>query len=199
MIKFNPKKDYKIFFSSDLHGLHKNICYGTSNWDNKENSTRKFDNPNSMTDVIIDNINKLVSYDDKLFLLGDLLFHYKDVDSYIRFLNRINCNNMFLLYGNHDHRENLRQACLIINDYNKKISISDYLEIEIDGKLICMSHYPMARWNNRHNKRSYMLFGHEHGKFDNGELSLDVGIDNAFKLFREYRPFSWKEVQTILK
>lgn len=149
-----------------------------------------------MTDVIINNFNKLVKPNDLLFLLGDLLFHYKDVDSYERLLNRFNCNNIYLLFGNHDNRGNLDIA---VNNLPEKILfLNDYLEIEIDGKMICMSHYPMAVWNNRH-KDSYMLFGHEHGRFDNGKNSIDVGLDNYYKLFKKYHPFNWKEIKKILK
>lgn len=189
------EQNNNYFFSADIHGLHKNICYGTSVWEDKEKNCRKFDTPNEMTDTIINNFNSIIKKEDYLFLLGDLLFHYKDKDSYERFLNRFNCNNVFLLYGNHCHRENLKEAC---DNIDKVKFLGDYLEVEIDGKLICMSHYPMSRWNNRH-KSSYMLFGHEHGRFDNGENSLDVGIDNYFKLFGDYKPFSWGEIKKILR
>jgi len=183
-----------LYFTSDIHGLHKNICYGTSIWDDKENNCRKFDNPNQMTDHIIDNINKEVKPDDHLFDLGDLLFHYKDVDSYRRFLNRFTCNNIYLLYGNHAHRENLAEACY---DLPKIKFIGDYLEIQVGGKLICMSHYPFTYWNDAH-RESWNLFGHIHGKYVSEKKQLDVGIDSAFMVYGEYRPFSYNEIKTIM-
>jgi len=190
MLKLNSFEN-NIFFSSDIHGYHKNITYGTSNWDNKETSTRRFDNPVKMTDVIINNINNLVLPDDHLFLLGDLLFHKKQAKNYYNFINRFNCNNIYLLYGNHCSRENLKSACNI----NSKIKfIGDYLEIIVDKQMLCLFHYPIAKWNNRH-KTSWHLFGHEHGTYDNCEKSIDVGIDNYYKLFGEYKPFSWEEIK----
>jgi calcineurin-like phosphoesterase family protein len=195
MLKLKSSEDSQVWFSSDLHCLHKNICYGTSVWDDKETNCRRFDNPNQMTDIIIDNFNKLVQLEDHLFLLGDLLFHYKDEDTYKRLLSRFNCNNIYLLYGNHSHRNNLFKA---YSEDLRIIDLQDYLEIEIDGKLICMSHYPMESWNDRH-QTSYMLHGHEHGRNRIIPRRLDVGIDNYFKLFGEYKPFNWKEIKNILK
>lgn len=199
MIKINSRES-NIWVSSDIHGLHKNICYGTSSWDDKESSTRMFDNPNQMTDHLIDQINKYVKTTDVLFLLGDLLFHYKDVDSYKRFIMRINCLEIFMCYGNHCHRDNLNKAIEELNyESDKLISIQDYMEVQIDGRLICMMHYPIHEWNNRH-KASYMLHGHSHGKWDDDQPKgrLDVGMDTAFKIFGEYRPFSWNEIKEIL-
>ena len=48
MIKLSLQKGYNIFFSSDLHGYHKNICYGTSTWSDKDEACRKFDTPEEM-------------------------------------------------------------------------------------------------------------------------------------------------------
>ena len=193
ILKFNSEKD-NLFFSSDLHCLHKNICYGTSTWDNKEESTRKFKHSNEMTNHIIDNINNTVGIEDHLFLLGDLLFNFKGVDVYTKIINRINCNNIYLLFGNHDNRANLQEAAY---SSTKKIIVSDYLEIEVDKILICMLHYPMEEWNDRHG-RSIHLFGHVHSRLPHGNRRIDVGIDNYFKLFGEYKPFSWKEITKLL-
>lgn len=193
MLKFDSTKR-DLYFSSDLHCLHKNICYGTSVWENKEETTRKFDTPNEMTNHIIDNINNMVKFEDVLFLLGDLLFNYKDPKTYERILNRINCNQIHLLYGNHDNKVNLNEAVL---NSSKIITMDDYLEVTIDKSLISLFHYPIEEWNNRHGK-SYHLFGHVHGRIPHSNNRLDVGIDNAYKLFGEYRPFSWKEINNLL-
>lgn len=46
-----------------------------------------------------------------------------------------------------------------------------------------------------------MLYGHAHGAAEDwldsqmpGRLSMDVGVDNAFKIFGEYRPISSDEI-----
>lgn len=189
MLKFNITET-SLWYSSDLHCLHKNICYGTSRWDNKEGNTRMFDDPNQMTDHIIGNINDLVKPDDHLFLLGDLLFHYKDVDTYLRLINRFNCNNIYLLYGNHDHRNNLAE---VLKHTNKIKFLGDYLEITVNGVLFCMQHYPIENWNDRHHT-SYMLHGHNHGNNRIIPRRLDVGIDSMYKLTKEYKPFSYEDI-----
>jgi calcineurin-like phosphoesterase family protein len=183
-----------LYFSSDLHINHVNICYSTSSWNNKETSTRKFDSINQMNEAILCNINKIVDFNDHLFLLGDHLFRFKSVKDYETLFNRFICNNIYILFGNHCNRNNLKETC---NNLEKIKFIGDYLEIEVGGKLLCMFHYPVESWNDRH-QTSYMLHGHEHGKNRTIPRRLDVGIDNYFKLFGSYKPFSWKEIQKIL-
>lgn len=91
-------------------------------------------------------------------------------------------------------------------------SYSHYKEVKIDGKRYCLSHYAFRVWNKSHHG-SIMLHGHSHdtlpfmncnGQTNNGiddlplALQMDVGIDVAFKMFGEYRPFSLKEIQEIM-
>jgi calcineurin-like phosphoesterase family protein len=76
-------------------------------------------------------------------------------------------------------------------------SAQKYLEISIDGIKVVLFHFPIEEWNDRH-KVSYHLFGHVHGRIPHGNGRLDVGIDNAYKIFKEYRPFSWKDVIKLL-
>lgn len=55
-------------------------------------------------------------------------------------------------------------------------------------------------WNKNH-KGSIHLYGHSHANAEhtiNGK-SMDVGIDNAFKIFGEYRPFGFSEILHLLK
>lgn len=196
MLKFKTSED-QLFWSSDIHAYHKNITRGVSKWDRLtlNESTRDFATPKEMTDHIIENINDKISFDSHLFLLGDLLFHNKSIDSYLELIDRFRCDNIYILCGNHCHRENLKEACELSNEVK---FFGDYLEIEVDKVLVCMSHYPMESWNDRHGK-SYMLHGHEHGNNRVIQRRLDVGVDNYFKLFRKYKPFSWEEIKDILK
>lgn len=181
-----------LYWSADLHINHVNICYSTSSWANKETSTRRFDSINQMNKTIIENINKEVGYDDHLFLLGDHLFRFKSTQDYETLFSRFTCNNIYILYGNHCHRENLSQIKL-----EKVKYIGDYLEIQVGGKLICMSHYPFTYWHDNH-KESWNLFGHIHGNYTSPKKQLDVGVDSAFKIFGEYRPFSFEEIREIM-
>lgn len=148
-----------------------------------------------MTNHIINSINNVVSEDANLFLLGDLLFHKKEVENYSELLDRFVCNNIYLLFGNHCNQINMNKL-----QHHKIKYLNHYLEIEVDKQLVCMSHYPMDNWNDRHGV-SYMLHGHVHGKLNNNRIPkrLDVGIDSAKLIFGEYKPFSWNEINNLLK
>lgn len=195
MLKFKTIEK-NLWFSSDIHAYHKNITRGVSRWDrnNLEDSTRDFATTPEMTDHMINAINDSMKWDDHLFLLGDLLFHRKTIDDYVSLLDRFLCDNIYLLIGNHDNRDDIIRLT-----HHKVKFIGDYLEIDVNKQLVCMSHYPMEKWNTRHGS-SYMLHGHEHGNLKRlrGSKRMDVGIDNYFKLFKEYKPFSFNEVEKIL-
>lgn len=225
MLKLSTK-DQNVWFTSDTHFGHRNITWGESCWDDRDKNCRKFDTVKEMSQHIVKQINTNVKHNDFLFHLGD--WSFGGIENIWNFRKQINCKNIHLMFGNHDHHiidnkhvpnalhdfENgmivdgdIKDSIEVYKsfyDYTDKVnaqqlfsSTQHYLEVQIDGRMLCLMHYPIAKWNNRH-KDSWMLFGHEHGRFDNGIKSLDVGVDNAKKLLKEYRPFNFKEIQTIL-
>lgn len=181
-----------VYLGYLTHAYHKNICRGTSEWgDTKGQHTRNFDTPEEMTQELVKNINKYVKHDDILYFLGD--WSFAGFDNIKRFRNQIHCQNIHLCLGNHDHhiennKENI-QSIFSSVQYVKTISI--------DGHRIFMSHYSHQVWD-KHHKGALHLFGHSHDSLKGIGKSMDVGVDVAFRMFGEYRPFNWKEVQTIL-
>jgi len=81
-------------------------------------------------------------------------------------------------------------------------SVHAYLELSVSsstGKYTYnLMHFPLAVWNKAHHNRM-MLHGHCHGSFQHEGRSLDVGIDQAFKLYGEYRPFSQGDINSFMK
>jgi calcineurin-like phosphoesterase family protein len=62
----------------------------------------------------------------------------------------------------------------------------------------------MALWDGSH-RGNVQLYGHSHAnaeaKLDQmmpDRRSMDVGVDNAFRLLGEYRPFSLEEISQIM-
>ena len=90
-----------IFFTSDTHYAHKNICVGVSEWDDKTKSCRKFQTLEEMNELIVNNINKYVKENDILYHLGD--WSFGGINNIWEFRKRINCKNIYLVPGNHDH------------------------------------------------------------------------------------------------
>lgn len=218
-MKLNSK-DRKIWFTSDTHYWHKNITFGESVWDNKEKNCRKFDTTPEMSRHMVTQINKYVGEDDILFHLGD--WSFGGIENIWNFKKQLKVKEIHLLIGNHDHhiKRNLilpnvrrvepysrilEEGKPISGEYPDYVesqtlftSVNDILDIEIDGIGIQMLHYPMHSWNTRHGK-TYHLHGHTHGNIETIEHRLDVGIDSAFNIYGEYKPFSWEEIKTILK
>lgn len=205
-----------VWFTSDTHFGHMKIplyskrefCLSESEratasqiWGDKDQRRTKWaPSPESvakMDDYLIDRINECVLKDDILWHLGDFCFWKKAqllnfAKSYRR---RINCQNVFLVAGNHDSPE-MKHA---FDGY------FDYKEIKVQSKNIVLSHFAHCFWNRSH-YGSWMLYGHAHGSAEPwmdlhmpGRLSMDVGVDNAYRVLGDYRPFSFREISSIME
>jgi calcineurin-like phosphoesterase family protein len=173
-----------IHFIADTHLDHDGVL---------EMSGRLFRNIVEHNDCLIDSINRHVTKQDRLYVLGDVAWN--SVDNY---LDRIVCKDIHLIVGNHDK-----------NNFGKKFKTSqDVLDIKIGPKpnqtRVFMSHYPHAFWPASHHG-AFHLYGHCHRQREStldaafpGRRSLDVGVDNALALLGEYRPFSEHDIIRIL-
>ena len=180
----------KVWFSSDLHLNHQAVIdYG-----------REFDSVSHMNDSILNEINKVVRENDLLVLLGDTMMGEK---VYVDFLNSLVCKNIILLYGNHC---NIGKIQTVFNSsIGEKLKyVGYYLELNIEKQIICCSHFPMFNWNYQ-DDGAFHLHGHLHAdessvvKEIHKYKSMDVGIDNYYKLFGEYSLFSFEKVCELLK
>lgn len=191
-IKLNPGQD--LFFISDPHYAHKNICKGVSSWSTLD-MCRPFKNLTEMNDTIVNNINNVVKPDDILICLGD--WSFGGIHNVIAFRNRINCKNIYLILGNHDHHieentDNLRSLFVKVDYYT-------ILSVQVNEKAIyefVLSHYPIASWINM-NKGMMHLFGHVHLPNDRRLMagkSMDVGMEG-----NDMKPYSIKEIVGILQ
>lgn len=195
-MKLELKKGQNIFFTSDTHYMHKNICRGVSNWP-EGSRTRDFEDMDAMNACMVDNINHMVGEDDILFHLGDWSFGgFEHIES---FRNRIVCKNIHLLLGNHDHhiernREGIQKIFLSVNHYLR-------LELSWQGtekkhtRTFIMCHYPIASWHDM-NRGVIHLHGHvhlePHLRIAEGR-AMDVGMDG-----NEMEPVSLRKVLTLL-
>jgi calcineurin-like phosphoesterase family protein len=181
-----------IWLCSDLHLGHGNIASkNTSQW---KSGYRPFDSIEHMDHVIIDNINRYIKQNDIIIFHGDFSFggHTKIPD----YRRRIICENFHFIRGNHDQH---------IDKYKDYFSsIQDYWEGTLNGHPWVAMHYAMRIWLGSH-KGFCHTYGHSHSSLETnsrGETtpwgkSMDVGIDNAYRLLGEYRPFSLDEVVDI--
>lgn len=165
-----------IYFTSDLHLGHASIV---------GMNARPFRDVDKMNAALIRNINNRVSLTDTLWILGDISYKLNREDA-SKLIQQINCNDIRLVKGNHDKEW---------DGYGLFREICDYKEFKIDGRRVCLMHYPIASWNGMH-RGSVHLHGHSHNTFDynvwnvmNERLIWDVGVDA-----NGYEPISWDEI-----
>ena len=169
-----------VFFTSDLHLGHRtmlDIC------------ARPFRSVEAMNEQLIKSINERVGTNDTLWILGDVSYRIgrEEAEALLR---QINCNDLRLVRGNHDKDW---------SDSDLFAEICDYKELKLDGRRVCLMHYPIASWNGMH-RGSVHLHGHSHNGPDYnlanvmGERLLwDVGVDA-----NNYAPISWEEIRDSL-
>jgi calcineurin-like phosphoesterase family protein len=206
-----------IFFTSDTHWNHKNICIGVSEWDDKTKSCRNFKTLEEMNETIVKNINDTVGELDILYHLGD--FSFGGIESIWEFRKQIKCKEIHLVLGNHDnHIKKNKQLpnCTFKElyeffqpwDYTDHLnlqnahdlfsSVQSQLELTIDKQKVFLNHFPWEEWE-LGDQGSIHLHGHCHGTRNYTDLNMyyrrkDVGLD-----WKEFRPYSWDEVKSEMK
>ena len=142
-----------IWVSSDLHlGHSKNFIY----------EPRGFESVQEHDETIIKNWNELVSPDDDVYLLGDLMLN--DNEHGMKCLGRLN-GRLHLIRGNHDSDERWK---LYADSWNVVELCGWATQLRISKQSIFLSHYPTITSNCDVEKplkaRVLNLCGHSHTK-----------------------------------
>lgn len=194
----NPNQ--RVFFTSDTHYNHTNICRGVSNWDGAR-GTRDYKTLNQMNIDLQDNINMLVGENDILFHLGD--WSFGGFEQIAEFRNKINCKNIHLFLGNHDHhilnnREDIRDLFTSVNEQRMvTIVVLPSVNNAPSAKhRFVMSHYPLASWQDMGQGVKH-IHGHAHTphqfKVGPGRM-MDVGMDGN----PNFQPYTLNEVLSLI-
>ena len=135
---------------------------------------------------IIGAINAVVQPDDTLWVLGD--FCKGKLAAAQAYRDRIACQNVNLVWGNHDHKS-------IGAAFGKAI---DQGMVKVDGCKIWLNHFPMRSWHKSFHG-SWHLYGHVHGRLQPEDertpwlLTKDVGVDAC-----DYRPVSLDDLRRYM-
>ncbi len=198
-MKIVLENNQKLFFTSDTHYAHSNICSATTKWEGASNMTREFNSLEHMNTTLVNNINNMVGEDDILIHLGD--FSFGGFDKIQEFRDRILCKNIHLVLGNHDHHiERNKEGVQKLFS-----SVHNYLRLEVRRQLtksmmekftfVCM-HYPIASWHDMNNGVIH-LHGHvhlpSHLRIAEGK-AMDVGVDG-----NNLEPVSLGQIHMIMK
>jgi calcineurin-like phosphoesterase family protein len=186
----------KLYFSSDSHYSHSGICRGVSHWP-EGRGTRDFQTLEEMNDAIVNGINSVVCEDDVFVHMGD--WSFGGFDKIGEFRNRINCKNVYLFLGNHDHHiTNNKDG---IQRLFVEVSKLDTLEVRVPCGSVTKKysfeccHHPIASWDGLSRGRIH-LHGHvhlpPHLKINTGR-AMDVGADGNNLI-----PYSLEEILELM-
>jgi calcineurin-like phosphoesterase family protein len=173
------------WFTSDLHFGHKNII---------KYCARPFRDTKEMDAALIEAWNAVVAPEDEVWNLGDVGFCCSP-EHLGRCLAQLN-GTQFVIRGNHDETLN-KLLCDEEVAVNVRVLVKELTEVEYAGQSIVLCHYALREWH--HALRGvWHLFGHTHAALPPYGKSMDVGVDNAYKILGAYRPFSFAEVKGIM-
>lgn len=174
-----------VAFSSDFHFFHDNII---------KYSNRPFANVDEMNRTIAKNINKVLPNGGTLYFLGD--WSMGPLENSWKAKELINPNiDIILLIGNHDKHKLKDQR--FRNIFKEIHYVLD--AVKISGQTITLCHYAMRTFDKMH-YGAWQIYGHSHSTLpdDPNVLSMDVGIDSAYKIVGEFRPFTFDEIALFM-
>ena len=159
----------KVWFTSDLHFWHKNIC---------KYCDRPYESVEEMNEGIIQNWNSVVQEDDVVFVLGDLGFC--GIEKLRLLISQLK-GNIFLIQGNHDSDKVVNKLYEegLIKDYFKLLEVTIVNDEECPNQQLTLCHFPMIDWYNKE-KGAWMIHGHQHQLPETPSCSpkhYDIGLD----------------------
>ncbi len=173
-----------VYFISDLHLGHKNIC-----------KFRPFDSLEEHDSMIKESLLSTVNRRDKLFLLGDIAFTDEAGDWIVNELHKY-CSNIVIVLGNHDtdSKERFGNIVKYVNAGIKMHGLTTY-------KDAWLSHCPIHPDEIR--KKSYCVHGHVHSnniqtRYDGMALGDDQKYFNVSCENVNYKPIRYDEIKEKL-
>ena len=172
----------KVWFTSDLHFWHKNIC---------KYCNRPFETMEEMNQALIDNWNSVVKEDDTVFVLGDMGFC--GYDNLYPLMFRLN-DKKYLAQGDIDSDKivfRLYEAN-IIEGYYKMHEVTIIGDEECPDQQLTLCHFPMIDWPNKE-RGAWMVHGHQHQLPETPSCSVmhwDVGVDK-----NNLKPVSFEQLK----
>jgi len=198
-MKITLEKGQRLFFTSDTHYNHSNICRATTNWANADNLTRDFKSLDHMNTALVDNINNKVDENDVLIHLGD--WSFGGFEMIEEFRSRILCKNIHLVLGNHDqhierNKEGIQRLFSSVNHYINLDLRRPINKATTEKFKFVLMHFPIASWDSM-NTGVIHLHGHvhlpPHLRIADGR-AMDVGVDG-----NDLEPISLDEVISLMK
>lgn len=176
-----------IFFTSDLHFNHnREFIY----------KSRGFENIEDMNNKIVENWNNIVTNDDTVYVLGDLMLGGANgLDKGIGLVSQLN-GEIHIVIGNHDTDNRINALKELPNV--KSVLYADFLKY--NGYKFFLTHYPSISGNLEKETLKQVtinLFGHTHQTtnfYMDYTFMYHVGVDS-----HDCKPVSIDDVINDLK
>lgn len=154
MMQYQSESHYsnEVFFTSDLHFCHDKEFI----W-----KARGFNNVIEMNEAIVSNWNSLISNDDHVYVLGDLMLGGSSNPG-LEYLKQLN-GNIHIVIGNHDSEKRIELYKAIPN----VVEIVYAAKVKYDGYNFYLTHMPCLTGNLEKESLKQMtlnLSGHTHSK-----------------------------------
>ena len=197
-MKLTLNKGQKLWFTSDTHYNHANICSSTTKWTDPV-TCREFKSLEHMNAHLVGNINEVVGQDDILFHLGD--WSFGGFEQIQEFRDSIFCKNVHIITGNHDHhiennKEGIQSLFSSVNKYLNLVVKWNVGTPLMGEQRFALMHFPIASWDNMA-RGAIHLHGHVHFEADKrigvGKM-MDVGCDG-----NELYPIEMSEVFKLMR
>jgi hypothetical protein len=183
--KYENRNDH--FWSTDFHNYH------DPSWPVPIWKMRGYNSPEESYNDVREKINAKVGENQILWILGDSFLSATDGEV-IGWLNSIKCQNIMMLFGNHESQMYRLYKQEMIKQFgrddieiyplrmNNVVFLGNHQEIWIGKQQIIMNHFPLRIWVGDA-RGSWMLSGHSHMQ-DKGrrpesadQKGLDLGWD----------------------
>lgn len=202
IIKHRWEDRNKIFFSSDWHNYH------DPKWDVPIWKMRGYSSPQESLDDVVNKINARVKEYDHLWVIGDSFLSAKD-DQVLNWWNDIICQNVMLLFGNHESQMYRIYKNAVMDQYGKSdievyplrlnnlTFMGNHQEIQVGKIRIILNHFPL-RTHNQCSRGSWHLHGHSHNndKTRNPDFQMGKYLDCSWDWKNDI--WSFEEIRDIM-
>lgn len=177
-----------IWLTADHHLGHDNIRGFTN---------RPFGTVEEMDANLIQAWNSVVKPDGIVYHLGDFCLGNWDMAK--GYFARLQGDIGVLEYTDHHDSRWLKGMRSDDDDWRIHL-LPPLVTLNLQSTYLTLCHFPLEVWNRKHYGAMH-VHGHSHGVLDASRTQaiLDVGVDNAYRLLGEYRPFSLEEVFAIIR
>lgn len=145
---------------------------------------------------LINEINCRVDREDELIILGDFAWSKPG-----RYRALIHCKHVRFVLGNHDK---VQATANVFGQIPEMLRTKVYDRKGNDHMKVVCSHYPQIYWDGSHRGWGH-LYGHTHGQREDvlddlfpQRRSLDVGVDNVYRVWGYFGPVSEVDVYEYL-